>query len=918
MRKKINIFIFVFLLILNSKESFSNEKKIEKIVSSCLEIADVSIANPEIDLKKFKRFDIETSKEKCEEAYKVNPNSIEITRSLARIYIRIKNYEKALAFYHTAANNKDPYSQYSLGVIYSNGLIIKKDISKSLNFYKLSASQNYAPAQYNLAKHYEEGLIVTKDQNQAFKYYQLAMKQNFTPAYGELARFYYNGWSVKKDIIKAKELFKVAAERGDALSQYNLGYLLLYDFKTTSYVGDPRALTKWINLNMAVQFLEEAADNGIHEANVHLHLIYTHRLKELISCQYCKSKILKKPYERLTKLMSKGKRWAKLYLALLHLQPIHDDIPVNHTKSFYFLKTLSNQGSVLAKHYLAHMYYNGYGTKQSDKKAAELYEITSNLEFPFSQFKLATMKFRGEGVKKDIREALKLFNLAASQGLSQALIEIEKIYKANPKLRYIKLDFKYLEPTTRIRSLNFLKTNNNLSLLQFNLAEYYLANPTIKNNVELAIQYYNKSASNGNLNSFAELGWKYHQGIGVPKNVKKAYEYYIKAGKETHALDRLGTLFREGGEGFNVNFKKAIQYYKEAIKLDPNNPYPYYHLGKMYYSGHGFSDNNIQKAIELYELSAEKGSLKAAEALSEIYNVGIGVPKNIQKALYWIERIKDIPEYEKENLSKMGYFNIEAIRDLKLKTLKHKINNFENSNNGQFYALMIGISKYDNFITLKTPLNDTQEIGKILKKKYGFQIIYLKNPNKKDITNQLFEIEKKLKKKDSLLIYFAGHGKVKNKNDGYWIPKDAHKEDDATWISNDYIVKKLKSIKANNIVVIADSCFSGTIGMRGGKIDNEEKKSESFYLKTKSRIAITSGANQPVLDGGAGQHSIFARLLINRLDNNKKPIVTSQLYGSISDEVKELTEKFNVKQTPERIPLYDAGHVAPDFVFIPK
>ena len=47
-------------------------------------------------------------------------------------------------------------------------------------------------------------------------------------------------------------------------------------------------------------------------------------------------------------------------------------------------------------------------------------------------------------------------------------------------------------------------------------------------------------------------------------------------------------------------------------------------------------------------------------------------------------------------------------------------------------------------------------------------------------------------------------------------------------------------------------------------------------------------------------------------------MITSQLHGSISNEVREITEKLNVKQTPVRIPLYDAGHVAPDFVFIPK
>ena len=37
------------------------------------------------------------------------------------------------------------------------------------------------------------------------------------------------------------------------------------------------------------------------------------------------------------------------------------------------------------------------------------------------------------------------------------------------------------------------------------------------------------------------------------------------------------------------------------------------------------------------------------------------------------------------------------------------------------------------------------------------------------------------------------------------------------------------------------------------------------YLDTKSRMVISSGGVKPVLDGGGGDHSIFARMLINKL-----------------------------------------------------
>ena len=115
------------------------------------------------------------------------------------------------------------------------------------------------------------------------------------------------------------------------------------------------------------------------------------------------------------------------------------------------------------------------------------------------------------------------------------------------------------------------------------------------------------------------------------------------------------------------------------------------------------------------------------------------------------------------------------------------------------------------------------------------------------------------------------------------MPKDAEIDDDSNWLSNDYITKK-KSIKAYNILVIADSCYSGTL-TRGLKIDkNDEIKPSNFYLKTKSRMVISSGGVKPVLDGGGGGHSIFARMVINKLKSNKKPLISSQLYSSITEK----------------------------------
>mgnify|MGYP001364266625 FL=1 len=75
---------------------------------------------------------------------------------------------------------------------------------------------------------------------------------------------------------------------------------------------------------------------------------------------------------------------------------------------------------------------------------------------------------------------------------------------------------------------------------------------------------------------------------------------------------------------------------------------------------------------------------------------------------------------------------------------------------------------------------------------------------------------KKLKENDNLLIYYAGHGELdKSENRGYWLPVNASTKSRAEWISNQRIVDRVKATKAKHVLLMVDSCFSGSL-MRGG------------------------------------------------------------------------------------------------------
>ena len=179
-----------------------------------------------------------------------------------------------------------------------------------------------------------------------------------------------------------------------------------------------------------------------------------------------------------------------------------------------------------------------------------------------------------------------------------------------------------------------------------------------------------------------------------------------------------------------------------------------------------------------------------------------------------------------------------------------------------------------------------------------------------------------MKANDSLLIYYAGHGK-EIQGDGYWIPTNGERDDNTYWVSNDFITKALKNSKSKNILVISDSCYSGTLsrGIAINRVEKQKSKKKTpldVYQRTKTRMVITSGNLEPVLDGGGGDHSVFARGLIEILLSSEESITATNIYSKLSELVVRDAQQLGVQQVPTMAALNQAGHLGPDYVFYQK
>jgi hypothetical protein len=84
-----------------------------------------------------------------------------------------------------------------------------------------------------------------------------------------------------------------------------------------------------------------------------------------------------------------------------------------------------------------------------------------------------------------------------------------------------------------------------------------------------------------------------------------------------------------------------------------------------------------------------------------------------------------------------------------------------------------------------------------------------------------------------------------------------------------------------------------------------------------SRTVLTSGGEQPVLDTGGGDHSIFAQVLLRVLKSNNKVLEGGALYNAIFDDVRKSAARLKQEQSPRYDVLADAGHRNGEFLLIP-
>ncbi len=244
--------------------------------------------------------------------------------------------------------------------------------------------------------------------------------------------------------------------------------------------------------------------------------------------------------------------------------------------------------------------------------------------------------------------------------------------------------------------------------------------------------------------------------------------------------------------------------------------------------------------------------------------------------------------------------------------------NLSGVNFGRYYALVIGNNNYSNFDNLKTAVNDAESVASVLRSQYGFKTSVLKNASKRKMLSAFNTFVKRLGDNDNLLIYYAGHGQLSG--GGHWLPSNAAKSNRKSWIPNAQLTNFIDAMKAKHVLVVADSCYSGTLSQSSipRPILNSKRNRAWFdaVSTTKVRVVMSSGGVKPVLDSGSGNHSVFANAFLGALQSGNSVMEGAGLYQALRQQVKTASSARGNRQNPVYAPIKFAGHQAGDFIFL--
>ena len=233
------------------------------------------------------------------------------------------------------------------------------------------------------------------------------------------------------------------------------------------------------------------------------------------------------------------------------------------------------------------------------------------------------------------------------------------------------------------------------------------------------------------------------------------------------------------------------------------------------------------------------------------------------------------------------------------------------------YAVVIGIEHYRRDLpNVNFASHDAKVVREYLTKRLGFSeqnVVSLVDDHaaKSDMEKYLeYWIPEHVDNDSTVLIYFSGHGAPNLKtNEGYILPYDGDPTYlDGTGYSLKRLYETLEKSPAKEVIVMLDSCFSGTGGrsvMSKGLRPVVISVENPILAGGKTVVLTASSGVQSSSTYNSKSHGLLTYFLLKGLQgsadqNNDGKIELSEVYTYLRPQVEIVArQEFNNEQTPQ-------------------
>ncbi len=283
-------------------------------------------------------------------------------------------------------------------------------------------------------------------------------------------------------------------------------------------------------------------------------------------------------------------------------------------------------------HNLGIIYRDGIGVEQNYKKAIELFFLAAKMQFADSQYALGICILEGKGIVKNFDSARYWLQMAAYQDHPKAIGKLGELLENK--------EYPCFDLNTAFRT--FLDgANLGDGFCQFKVGFYYYRGLAVKKSFARALYHLTQAANNRYYESYYYIGLIYEQGDhDLTANPMLAFKSYQQLVKYDKALGNycLGNCYY-CGIGVEIDYSKARYYYSKSAKYDYLKAD--YRLGIMALRGEGM-DNDYQEAMARFQkcVQLENSGVQALSEfyLASIYQEGLGVAQDDEKAAFWYEK----------------------------------------------------------------------------------------------------------------------------------------------------------------------------------------------------------------------------------------------------------------------------------------